>query len=533
MKKTYKNVLKVLLLQIVFILILIGSAFAINFETKVSEKDINSVTIKITADSNIKTVKIYKKISDSKYILFYKGDGQNSKEYTCDIAYARLSYENKTNFKVVIEGQDGSISNGDFSLDPRPSTLPTIVPEPSPTTTTIIPTKPTPTTTTSSRPTTSSTTSPTSTSSPTTGPTTSPTTPDSPTVESVKVSPTSVDLNPTKTKLLKATVKPNNENVSITWSSSDKNIATVDSNGLVTAVNPGKCTITAKAGGKKATCTVNCTFRDKKLSTGDKVYFIDVESADCMLLYSEGKYAMIDTGTDAKASRVKKYLKDLGVKELEWVLITHFDSDHYGGYEKISAKYKIKKVYMKKVTYRDGYKKVKSAAEKQGTTIKIVGDSCRSMKLGNYSFKLHNLVNTGVSPYNIKRQNINSIVSVATVSGKKILFMGDLTNTGSNMSAAEQETAKKICNKIAKEIGKIDIYKVAHHGYNGNRQDELKYYKPSYAILPNNKIPKDEIANRIKSYTTGKHFYIDGTGTIIMNITSSGNVSFKKLDNNT
>lgn len=525
MKKTYKNVLRILLLQAIFILILIGSAFAINFETKVAQKDINSVTIKITADSNIKTVKIYKKISDSKYILFYKGDGQNAKEYTCDIAYARLSYENKTNFKVVVEGQDGSISNGDFSLDPRPSTLPTIVPEPSPTTTTIIPTKPTPTT--------SASTSPTSSSGPSSSPTASPTSPDSPTVESISLSPTSVKLDPTKTKQLKATVKPSNEGVTISWSSSDKNIATVDSNGKVTAVNPGKCTITAKAGGKKATCTVYCTFRGEKQSTGDKVYFIDVESADCMLLYSEGKYAMIDTGTEGKAGRVKNYLKDLGVKELEWVLITHFDSDHYGGYEKISAKYKIKKVYMKKVTSRPGYTTVKKAADKQGTTIKIVGDSCKSMKLGNYSFKLHNLTNTAVKPYNISRQNINSIVSVATVSGKKILFMGDLTDVGSSMTSAQMKVAKQICNNVAKEIGKIDVYKVAHHGYNGNRQDELKYYKPSYAILPNNKIPKDEIANRIKNYTTGKHFYIDGTGTIIMNITSSGDISFKKLDNNT
>jgi hypothetical protein len=40
------------------------------------------------------------------------------------------------------------------------------------------------------------------------------------------------------------------------WTSSDEGVATVDSNGLVTCVYSGKCTITATAGSVKATCNV-------------------------------------------------------------------------------------------------------------------------------------------------------------------------------------------------------------------------------------------------------------------------------------
>lgn len=41
----------------------------------------------------------------------------------------------------------------------------------------------------------------------------------------------------------------------MTWSSSNKKVATVDKNGVVTAVKKGTVTITAKtSGGKKATC---------------------------------------------------------------------------------------------------------------------------------------------------------------------------------------------------------------------------------------------------------------------------------------
>ena len=45
----------------------------------------------------------------------------------------------------------------------------------------------------------------------------------------------------------------------VTWSSSNDRVATVDANGKVTAVGNGEATITAKAGDKTATCTVKVT----------------------------------------------------------------------------------------------------------------------------------------------------------------------------------------------------------------------------------------------------------------------------------
>ena len=77
---------------------------------------------------------------------------------------------------------------------------------------------------------------------------------------SVKLSSKTLSLYEGTAKKLKATVLPANaENRSVKWSSSDKNVATVDKNGNVKAVSSGTAVITVKTaeGGKVAKCTVN------------------------------------------------------------------------------------------------------------------------------------------------------------------------------------------------------------------------------------------------------------------------------------
>lgn len=95
------------------------------------------------------------------------------------------------------------------------------------------------------------------------------------TVKAAEIPVTGVTLDKTALALtigdaavqLTATVKPDNAtNADVDWESSDLSVATVDGAGIVHAVADGTATITAKAGGKTATCTVTVSKKAASIS---------------------------------------------------------------------------------------------------------------------------------------------------------------------------------------------------------------------------------------------------------------------------
>ncbi|MDE6809929.1 MAG: Ig-like domain-containing protein [Muribaculaceae bacterium] len=74
-------------------------------------------------------------------------------------------------------------------------------------------------------------------------------------VETITVAPSALVLKCGDTGQLKAEVRPDNAtDKTIKWSSSDTDVATVDNNGVVTAIKPGSVNITASSGDKTASC---------------------------------------------------------------------------------------------------------------------------------------------------------------------------------------------------------------------------------------------------------------------------------------
>lgn len=94
-------------------------------------------------------------------------------------------------------------------------------------------------------------------------------------VEEVTLDKTELTLVEGETGLLKADVLPEDATEkTVTWESSDPAVATVDETGLVTALANGTAVITAEAGGKTASCTVDVADRNTWVEQGGDTYYI-------------------------------------------------------------------------------------------------------------------------------------------------------------------------------------------------------------------------------------------------------------------
>ena len=81
-----------------------------------------------------------------------------------------------------------------------------------------------------------------------------------------------------------------------------------------------------------ADVTVKLPFEIDILSTG---------KSDFILIESEGKFVVIDCGFYENSTKIEEFLNYKGVKEIEYLILTHNDKDHIGGAPIILDNFKI------------------------------------------------------------------------------------------------------------------------------------------------------------------------------------------------
>jgi len=396
-------------------------------------------------------------------------------------------------------------------------------------------------------------------------------------VDSFKLSHNQILITEGKTvKLDVSNIKPSAATYTkATYDVADENVASVSSKGIIKGIKPGKTTITVTVG--EVSKTINVTVFEK----GDKVYFIDTYSStstpsDAMVIESNGKYAMIDTGSPVASIDVIHFLHDLGVKRLEFILITHFQSDSFGGvYGKIESDnillsdISVGKLYMKPYSASDSYfndsndKILKSSSKITDrrdsrsymfTSIRetaIVNEisyvpvtsSVNKLSLGDFKFELYN-TSDQLKSYRSKclkkyncNEDSNSIVTYSSINGRSLYLSGDIYNAYHDKETKylNTKTEVSVAEDVVADHGTIDIYKASNYGYSSsNVSSALDKLKPNYSVITNSinsfDTHNDKGVKRINKYTNNDVYYA-GDGTIVLNIDSKGNIKFVQLNN--
>ena len=85
-----------------------------------------------------------------------------------------------------------------------------------------------------------------------------------------------------------------------------------------------------------------------------KIHFLNTIWSDAIILESNNKYAFIDTGSQFYYPMIQNHCNEFNIKEIEFILLTHFHSDHYGNIVNIVNDYNVKKLYLKHYYGLDG-----------------------------------------------------------------------------------------------------------------------------------------------------------------------------------
>lgn len=235
------------------------------------------------------------------------------------------------------------------------------------------------------------------------------------------------------------------------------------------------------------------------------ITFIDAGQGDSMLIempYNKGTI-LIDSYYNTE-----KYLKCRGISNINYVIITHFDEDHYKTIFDVCKSIKIDNIIY---SY-------------YGNADKIASINVKKEKVRSGDFIDINNIRFFVLSPNSKSEssNGNSVVLKFTINGYSFLATGDMTS---------KEEAILIDRYGA--LLKSDVLKVAHHGSRTSSSKEfINLVNPKYSIISVGKnnsygLPASEVVRLLEKES--RVFMTSNSGNIMVRINRSFEISgYKK-----
>lgn len=281
--------------------------------------------------------------------------------------------------------------------------------------------------------------------------------------------------------------------------------------------------------------------------TEDRVHLLGV-AGDAILIESNGRFALMDGGEDSDNPRgfanlettykheedVIRYLKKVagdknGKVTLDFIIGTHAHSDHLGGLDTVvnHPDITVKTIYLKKYNEamisdwevqswdnKEVYEQLLTAAKKNNVPVEH-NLPTESFKFGDFSLQLYNTELHDIQNGKVG-ENENSLALKVT-KGKTALFLaGDLNNLDGDE------------DRLAKQIGKVDLLKLGHHGgTHSSTSNFLKTLQPNVAF--SNKGGAPDVRNSLLELGTA-HYAVELNDGIVIDFedcsTTNSNLTY-------
>jgi len=295
-----------------------------------------------------------------------------------------------------------------------------------------------------------------------------------------------------------------------------------------------------------------------------KIHFLNTIWSDAIIIENNKHFCFCDCGSKFYYPMIDEYLKKQNSPKIDFILLTHFHSDHYGCIVNIINDYDVDKLYMKEYhpiegSTSGGDESMEEYLVNQEKCYKEIIDVCKDRnveivfldKLGVKNFEIpftdaslqcfdvHNRLFETYNDqshefYQTKRfnENFNSIGVFLEYNSKHIFLGADVTNSNTNIvnfSHNSLDMVKKYYEE--KNIDRIDIYKSCHHGCGSNDIELMKLINPKYVIITNTDrwldkyetIPNLICVNKgVKIFKTDYHQYV---------FTIGKRITIKQIDN--
>jgi competence protein ComEC len=303
-------------------------------------------------------------------------------------------------------------------------------------------------------------------------------------------------------------------------------------------------------------CT-NPILKDRTYRQNDgsfSVHYLDVGQGDSALIYfPDGKTMLIDTGNGSRENDeyLLEFLKRFSVNQIDYLVLTHPDSDHIGGAVSLIEKVKISRAYVPYIVKKEKFplfKTVYDALTEKAVEIKIScmevvkREDCSVAFLTpnppDFSKSEYDKLN-GAYPTESDINNVSPLIYVE-YKGVRFLFTGD-AGQEQEEEFLDNEGIKKIIFKklgVDLKLDKIDFLKVSHHGSaDGTSGRFVQRIRPKNAIISvggKNMYghPSSQTLHRLLEYSPEHKLYrTDVCGTVSVFVNENGIVTVLS-DNN-